>query len=179
MHPPVIYNSYIFKILLPFTWRKDKRSFTWSPNKPLQNITLSHQWGCASRLELRYALSGALRRKLIKIIVKKSETYKIVDFAVPAEYRLKLKQSEKKDKYLDLNSELKKKLWNIKKTFLTITIRALGKVTGRLLKRPEDLEVRERVETIQTTTLLRSKPRNLRRLALIQTSVKDHQLKLP
>ena len=31
-------------------------------------------------------------------------TYKIVDFAVPADLRIKLKESEKKNKYLDLAS---------------------------------------------------------------------------
>ena len=31
-----------------------------------------------------------------------------MDFAVPADHRLKLKESEKKDKYLDLARELKK-----------------------------------------------------------------------
>ena len=31
-----------------------------------------------------------------------------MDFAVPADHRIKLKDSEKKDKYLDLASELKK-----------------------------------------------------------------------
>ena len=30
---------------------------------------------------------------------------KIVDFAVPADYRINLKESEKKDKYLDLARE--------------------------------------------------------------------------
>ena len=33
---------------------------------------------------------------------------KIVDFVVPADHRIKLKECEKKDKYLDLASELKK-----------------------------------------------------------------------
>ena len=31
-----------------------------------------------------------------------------MDFAVPADHRVKLKESEKKDKYLDLTRELKK-----------------------------------------------------------------------
>ena len=39
---------------------------------------------------------------------KKKRTCKIVDFAVPADHRIKLKESEKKDKYLDLARELKK-----------------------------------------------------------------------
>ena len=39
---------------------------------------------------------------------KKKRPCKIVDFAVPADHRLKLKESEKKNKYLDLARELKK-----------------------------------------------------------------------
>ena len=39
---------------------------------------------------------------------KKKETYKIVDFAVPADHRIKQKVCEKKAKYLDLARELKK-----------------------------------------------------------------------
>ena len=33
---------------------------------------------------------------------------KIVDFAVPADHRIKLKECEKKDKYLDLKRKLQK-----------------------------------------------------------------------
>ena len=40
---------------------------------------------------------------------KKEKTIcKIVDFAVPADHRIKLKECEKKDKYIDLARELKK-----------------------------------------------------------------------
>ena len=38
---------------------------------------------------------------------QKKITFKIVNFAVPADHRIKLKVSEKKDKYLDLARELK------------------------------------------------------------------------
>ena len=48
------------------------------------------------------------RRPDLKIINKKKRTRKIVDFAVPADNRVKLKECEKKDKYLDLARELKK-----------------------------------------------------------------------
>ena len=40
---------------------------------------------------------------------KKNTTYRIVNSAVPADHRVKLKEKEKKDKYLDLARELKKK----------------------------------------------------------------------
>ena len=36
---------------------------------------------------------------------KKMRTCKIVDFAVPTDHRIKLKECEKKDKYLDLARE--------------------------------------------------------------------------
>ena len=65
---------------------------------------------------------------------------KIIDFAVPADHRINLKESENKDKYLDLAREIKK-LWNMKVTIVPIVIGALGTVTKGLLKGLEDLEV--------------------------------------
>ncbi len=41
------------------------------------------------------------RPDLIIINQKKKRTCKIVDFAVPADHRIKQKECEKKDKYLD------------------------------------------------------------------------------
>ena len=72
---------------------------------------------------------------------QKKKICKIVDFAVPADHRTNLKESEKKDKYLDLARELKK-LWNMKVTIVPIVI------TKGLLQGLEDLEIGGRVETI-------------------------------
>ena len=96
------------------------------------------------------------------IINKKKRTCKIVDFAVPADNREKLKESEKEDMYFDLAREWKK-TWNMKVTFIPVITGALGTVTKGLLKGLEDLEITGQVETIQTTTLLRS-TRILRRV---------------
>ena len=41
-------------------------------------------------------------------MIKKKRICKIVDLAVRADHRIKLKECEKKDKYLDLARELKK-----------------------------------------------------------------------
>ena len=79
--------------------------------------------------------------------MKKKRICKIVDFAVPADYRIKLKECEKKDKYPDLARELKK-LWNMKVTIIPIVIGDLGTVTKGLLKVLGCLEVGERVENI-------------------------------
>ncbi len=86
----------------------------------------------------------------------------IVDFAVPVDHRINLKEFEKKDKYLDLARELKK-LWNMQVTIIPIVIGAFGTVTKGLLRGPEDSEIGGRVETIQTTALLRT-ARILRRV---------------
>ena len=107
-------------------------------------------------------LIPARRPDLTTINKKKKRTCKIVDFAVPADHRIKLKECEKKDKYLNLARELKK-LWNMQVTITPIVIGAFGTVTKGLLKSLEDFEVGGRVETIQTTTLLRT-ARILRRV---------------
>ena len=56
-----------------------------------------------------------------------------------------------------------KKLWNMQVTIIPIKIGAFGTVTKGLLKGLEDLKVGGRVETILTTTLLRT-ARILRRV---------------
>ena len=141
----------------------------------------------------------------------------MVDFSVPADHRVKLKENENIDKYLDLARELKK-LWNMRVKMIPIIVGALGMVPKSLEDRLEEFEIRGRIETIQTTALLRSagifrrvlesweellsltsgnnhhispmwrnmliritiqqNPGDLRRLALTQTPVKDHQLLL-
>ena len=93
---------------------------------------------------------------------KKKRICKIVDFPVPADHRIKLKECEMKDKYCDLAREFKK-LRNMKVTIIPIVIGAFGTVTKGLSKGMDDLEVGGRVDTIQTTALLRT-TRILRRI---------------
>ena len=85
-----------------------------------------------------------------------------MDFAVPANHKMKLKECEKRDKYLDLAGELKK-LRDLKVTIIPILIGALSTVTKGLVKGLEDLEITGRVATIKTTAFLRS-ARILRRV---------------
>ena len=102
---------------------------------------------------LTYHLIPARRPDLI-IINEKKKICKIVDFAVPADHRINLKESEKKDKYLDLTRELKN-LGNMKVMIVSILIGALGTITKGLLKGLGYLEIGGRVETIQTSALLK------------------------
>ena len=85
---------------------------------------------------------------------KKKKTCKIVDSAVPADHRITLKECKKRIKYLDFARELKK-LWNMKVAIIPIVIGAFCTVTKELLRGLEDLEFGGRVETIQTTALLK------------------------
>ena len=78
------------------------------------------------------------------------------------DHRVKLKECEKKDKYLGLARDLKKP-WNMQVTIIPIVIVAIGTVTKGLLKGLEDFEIGGRVETIQTIALLRT-ARILRRV---------------
>ena len=84
---------------------------------------------------------------------QKKRIFWIVDDTIPANRWVKLKESEKKDKCLDLARELKKP-WNMRVTVKPIVIDALGTVTKRLVEGLKDLEIRGRVETIETAAWL-------------------------
>ena len=57
-----------------------------------------------------------------------------MDVANPVEDRVKIKESETTDKYLDLARELKK-LWNMRMTVMPTVTGALGRVPKGLVKR--------------------------------------------
>ena len=86
---------------------------------------------------------------------QKKRICRIVDFVFQANHRVKLKDGEKRDKYQDLARELKR-LLNMKVTVIPIVVGTLGTIPKRLVKRPEDLEIRGKVEIIHTKTFLRS-----------------------
>ena len=128
------------------------------PSTCIENATHKVLWDL--NIQTDYLIPA--RRPDLIIINKKKRTCKIVDFAVPADLRIKLKECEKKDKYLDLVRELRK-LWNMQVTIIPIVIGAFGTVIKGLLKGLEGLDVGGRVETIQMTALLRT-ARILRRV---------------
>ena len=85
-------------------------------------------------------------KRFLVLISKKKGTSYLEDFSVPVDHKVKMKESEKINKYLNLAKELKK-LWN-KVTVVPITDGALGKVLKIWKKKQEELEIRERAETI-------------------------------
>ena len=81
------------------------------------------------------------RRSHFIIIKRKKKKRELAKLCTLLYHRIKLKESEKKDKYPDLARELKK-LWNMKVTVIPIIIGALGTVTKGILKGMGDLEIR-------------------------------------
>ena len=80
---------------------------------------------------------------------QKRELAKLLTLLSRLIIKFKLKECEKKDKYLDLARE-------VKESVVPIVIGAFGTVIEGLLKGLEDLEVGGRVETIQTTASLKT-----------------------
>ena len=107
------------------------------------------------------------------IINKKKRICRIVDFTVPADHRVKLSEVEKRDKYLDLARELKK-LWNMKVTIIPIIIGAKTRGLGND-EMGRDCPNYSIIEISQNTE---KSPGDLKRLAVTQPPVKDHQLML-
>ena len=105
-----------------------------------------------------------------------------MNFAVPVDSWINLKESEKRDKYLDLTRELKK-LRNMIVTGIPIVIGALvshqrfGTRTGGLgNKRTSGDYPKYSIVDIGQNTEKSSE--DLKRLAVTQTPMKDHQLTL-
>ena len=112
---------------------------------------------------------------------KKKGTCEIVDFAVPADHRIKLKEYEKKDKYLDLSRELKKTMehegdnynnhdwcfWYSHQRF----IKGTGGFGGRRTTgNHPNYNIIENGQNTEKSAV------DLRRLAVTQPPVKNHQL---
>ena len=113
----------------------------------------------------------------------KKRTCQILDFAVLADHRVKLKKNEKTDKYLDLARDLKK-LWNMKVTRIKIVINALSAVTEGLIKGSGGLG-NKRMSGDHTNYCIIELGQNtekslgdLRKLAVTKSLVKDYQLTL-
>ena len=86
---------------------------------------------------------------------KKVGTCHLVGFAIPVDYRVKMKEGEKLVKYLDLAEELKK-LWNVKVKVIPIVTGTLETIYKNLGKKLAESKIRRRSETIQFTILLKS-----------------------
>ena len=117
-----------------------------NPKSVLENETHKLHWD----FEIQTDHQNSARRPDHIIINKKGRTCRIVEFAVPADHWVKLKEFEKRDNYLDLARELKK-LWKMKVTIIAIVDVVLDTINYGVVQWLEDLEITGRLETVQTT----------------------------
>ena len=120
-------------------------------------------------------------RRSVRLLIQK-RICNLVYFDTAMDHKVKMKESKNIDKYLNLTKELKK-LWNMELMVIPIIVVAEGTVPKDFEKRLARLEIRGRIETIQTAALVISSntqksPGDLKRPAVNQTPVKDLQLKL-
>ena len=137
----------------------------------LENDTYKLRWD----IQTDYLILDS-RADITIINNNKKENLQNCRFAVPADHRIKLKEFQRKDKYLELARELKK-LWNMKVPIIPIVIGAFGIVNKELFgswRTSRDYPKYCIVENGQ----IKKSPRDLRKLAVIKTPVKDHLLKL-
>ena len=129
-----------------------------NPESVLENETHKHLWDFETQMDCLILV----RQPDLVTINRKKNTCQIVNFAVLTDQGIKLRESEKKDGYLNLAREFLKNVEHESDSDI-IVIGAFGIVIKGLVKGLEDLERSGPVETIQTTALLR--------LARIQESV--------
>ena len=110
-----------------------------------------------SEIQIDHLIS-VKRTELVRV-KKKLRAFRIEDFALSVEHRVKLRECDERDKYLNPARGLKK-LWKMKVTVMVMVIpTVIGKlrtITKVLVRGQEDMEIRGQVEMIQTTVLLRS-----------------------
>ena len=125
-----------------FKFDHTNKLYIHNPASVLENDTYKLSWYFDVQTD---HIFSARRQDLI--IINKKENLQKYELCCPGWPGIKLKGCEKKDKYLDPASHLKK-IWNMKVTNIQKVIGTLGTVTKGLLK------VRGREVTIPTTTLL-------------------------
>ena len=102
-------------------------------------------------IQLDHLIMG---KRLDLVLINKKILNCHVDFAVLADYWVKIKESEKMDKYLDLAIELKK-LWNIKVKLIPVEIGVLGTVPKSLEKGLTEVKISRRSKTTALLSLAR------------------------
>ena len=88
------------------------------------------------------------------IVVDKVNKYcEIIDFAIPYDSKIELKEQEKIEKYQDLRREVRK-MWNMKVNITPIAIGTMGAIPKKLLKRLEQLGIKTRLIELLKSAIL-------------------------
>ena len=95
------------------------------------------------------------RRPDIVIQKKKAKETIIVDIAVPGDSNVLQKETEKYEKYQDLAREIKR-IWKSRTKVVPVVVGALGSVSKKLAGHLEQIRIKNRTRTMQTSALLGS-----------------------
>ena len=119
-------------------------------------------------------------RPHLVLINKKKIAFYLVDFTFPVDHWLKIKESEKTDKYLDLARGMKN-LWNMRVTAIPMVVDALGTVHEGLEKNGETGKSKKNwdhkdVSIPEIDQNTKKSPGELRRFTVTLIPLKDHQL---
>ena len=95
------------------------------------------------------------RRPDLVIVQKREKSTKLIDFAVPFDSRVLMKENEKIEKYQDLAREIRK-LWNTKVDIIPIVVGSLGTVSKRFQCWLEKIGMKVNIKDVQKTALLKS-----------------------
>ena len=113
-----------------FKFHYTNKWYIHNPESAIENETLKFLWDFEIQTD-RLISARQLDFIIVNKRQNKRENLLIVDFTVPADHRVKLNESENKNKYLDLTRELKK-LLNMKVAVIPIVIGAVGTVTKKI-----------------------------------------------
>ena len=153
--------------------------YEYIPESVLENEKNEIQWNFEKQTDHRISA----RLPNLVIVNKKKRVCRLVDFALPADHRVKLKKTEKRDKYQDLARELKKTVehksdgdtncnWCTRYShqWISTGTRVLGnRLTSWDHPNSSIVEIGQNTE---------KSPGDVKRLAVTQTPVENYQLTL-
>ena len=83
----------------------------------------------------------------------KERESQIIDFVIPDDQNIAIKEQEKIEKYQDLRIELQK-VWNVKVVVIRVVIGALGTMSKRMHQYIKQIDLPADVISIQKTAIL-------------------------
>ena len=132
-----------------------------------------HKPECIVESETHKIVWDFERQTCHAVPTRRPKLKKLSGFVIPAHHRVKMKENETINRYFDYAIELKKP-WNMKVMAIQMVC-GLLRITPKCLEK--ELEIRERIKTIQNTEQLRYLEESWRS-AVSQTSVKTRVKKL-
>ena len=89
----------------------------------------------------------------VVVIDKKENKWTIIDFAIPMDHRVKIKEDTKIDIYMDLAAEVRRQ-YLVKTQIIPIVLGALGTIPKRLEEYLEKLGVPDVIGSLQKSVLI-------------------------